>query len=806
MKISANWLRQFIDFTHSPAELAALLTGCGLEVEQISAWQSLAGGLKGLVTGEVLTCVRHPNADRLHVTTVNTGDGEIRQIVCGAPNVAAGQKVIVALPGAMMYPFSGEPFEIKKSKIRGEVSDGMICAEDEIGIGESHAGILLLPEDTRPGIPAADWFKLEEDTIIEIGLTPNRADAASHYGVARDLKAVLGLKHLNLPDMNPVTTGQEEPPVKVIVHDHDACPRYSGLSIRNVKVAESPEWLKNRLKSTGIRSVNNVVDITNYVMFELGQPLHAFDAVKIHNRTIHVKTMKAESVFETLDGIERKLAGHELMIADDEKGLCIAGVFGGIDSGVNAATTEIFLESAYFNPVRVRKAARQHGLHTDSSFRFERGTDPEMTLKALYRAANLIQEIAGGEFPAAAIDIYPHKIEKSVVNISFRYLQSITGAEIPVTDIRRILNDLEIEIVSDNGSEMELHVPAYRTDVTRPADIAEEILRIYGYNNIPLPAKLSFSQAPLSKPDPWQLENRIGTFLSARGFNEILANSLVSKRSTETLPLEGGDAVDVLNPLSSDLDILRHHMLVTGLQTIAYNLNRQQKNLRLFENGYTYVKYGRRYEETKFLSLYLTGLKQEKSWNTPSAAYDFFELKSVLQDLLLHAGVNLQQLKMQDEDSGEGQFYSLSVGKRKIAHFGKPSAKVLKQFDIMQDVWYAEIRPDVILSLPEQGMMTIPPPPKFPEVKRDLSMVLDQQVRYQEIEKIAFATVPGILKEVSLFDVYEGDKIEQGKKSYAVSFLLRDEEQTLQDQQIDMAMEKLMKQFEEKLGAVIRKA
>jgi phenylalanyl-tRNA synthetase beta chain len=806
MKISGNWLRQFIDYKCTPEELSALLTGCGLEVEHLEHWQSLQGGLEGIVTGKVLTCERHPNADRLSVTTVDAGDGVVRQIVCGAPNVAAGQKVIVALPGAMMYPTSGEPFEIKKSKIRGEVSDGMICAEDEIGLGTSHAGIIILPEDTATGIPASEYFKIEKDVVFEIGLTPNRADAASHLGVARDIKALLSAQQaeIKMPAIAAVNATQISP-VKVVVEDVEACPRYSGIYIENITVAESPDWLKNRLRSIGIRPISNVVDITNYVMHELGQPLHAFDADKIADKTILVKTLAAGTIFKTLDGADRKLAGHELMIADAKGGLCIAGVFGGTDSGVSDTSKSVFLESACFNPVRVRKAARQHGLHTDSSFRFERGTDPEMTMTALLRAAALIAEIAGGKLNYAPQDFYPKAIAPAVIDLSLQYLEEIIGAKIPLVEVKRIITSLGMKIKVETAEALTIEVPAFKVDVTRPADLAEEILRIYGYNAIELPKKLSFSQAPLDKPDPWLVENRISAFLAARGFNEILANSLTSVSFSEIIPPASGDVVRVLNPLSSDLSVLRQSMLITGLQTIAYNLNRQQKNLRFFENGFAYHKNAARYEEQRFLSLLLTGQEQEASWNTKAEPFTFFSLKSVLTDLLVYAGVNVQKLKLADAESSTGNFYHLLQGNKKLAMFGKVDRKVLKQFDISQEVWYAEINFDLLLRQLTTGMVAIPPPPRFPEVRRDLSMVLDQQVRYQDIEKLAFTTIPDLLKEVNLFDVYEGEKIGAGKKSYAMSFLLRDEEQTLQDQRIDKVMEKLMKQLEEKLGVMIRK-
>lgn len=805
MKISFNWLRQFIPFTESPDEISVLLTGCGLEVEQLSQWESMRGGLKGVVIGKVLTCVRHPNADRLNLTTVDTGEGEPRLIVCGAPNIAAGQTVVVALPGTTLYPLSGESFEIKKSKIRGEISDGMICAEDEIGLGESHAGVIVLPDELKAGTPASDYFSVSTDHIFEIGLTPNRADATSHLGVARDLKALLRDKNaeLTLPDIRSFKNGSVTSPVKVSIADNASCPRYSGLYISGVKIDESPDWLKARLKSIGIRPVNNIVDITNYVMHDLGQPLHAFDAAAIKTGKIEVKTLPAGTRFITLDGEERKLSGIELMITDGDTGLCIAGVFGGKDSGVNNTTTDIFLESACFNPVIVRKGARAQGLHTDSSFRFERGTDIEMTIVALKRAALMIREIAGGEFSADVIDIYPDPQPWNRVEMSYNFINELAGIDIDSMTIVGILSSLEFKIVS-TSPHLIVEVPPCKVEVTRPADVVEEILRIYGYNAIALPKKLSFSQSPVIRPDLWETENKLSEYLLANGFNEIMTNSLVASRNSELLPPAHGEAVQVLNPLSSDLDILRQSMMISGLDAIAYNLNRQQKELRFFESGRTYSCHGGKYIEEQWLSLFMTGARYSRSWNHASKEYDVFAIKAVLEGLLQTTGINRPYSLSETAENGFQQAISYVIKKKTLITFGKVSRAILKAKDISQDVWYAQVNMNTLLSLIDISDKVVPPPPKFPEVRRDLSMLLDKQVKFEEIEKIAYKTEPVLLKSLVLFDVYESEKT-GNRKSYAISFLLRDDQATLQDKQIDGIMDKMMTQLEKNLGAEIRR-
>lgn len=805
MKISYNWLQQFIPLPCNPEETGRMLTGCGLEIEQISNWQSIPGNLDHVVTGHILTCIKHPGADKLHITTVDTGENEPRQIVCGAPNVAAGQKVIVALPGAILTTISGTQIEIKKSKIRGEFSDGMICAEDEIGLSTSHAGIIILPDHIKPGIPAAEYLNIAKDTIFEIGLTPNRADAASHLGVARDLRALLR-KEKQIQFNFPVIRFYKEPlkNIKVEINQPEGCIRYSGMFISGIKVQESPSWLINRLKSIGQRPVNNIVDITNYVMHHLGQPMHAFDADKIAGNKVIVDVLKQGTEFVTLDGEKRKLNGNELMICDGEKGMCIAGVFGGLDSGVTDTSTNIFLESACFNSVWVRKAARYHGLNTDSSFRFERGTDPEMTITALNFAAGLIEEIAGGKVDGVS-DYYPEPVKWKEVEFSSGYLKDITGSELPADDINSILNALDIR-VNESGAKYKVDIPPYRIDVKRPADVAEEILRIYGYNNTALPKAMKLSM-PAGNSSGNDLIQTLNAWLVSNGFNEIFTNSLTSSKFIVS---ENADdnalVVPLLNPLSAELQYMRMYMYATGLESISYNINRKQKDLRLFETGKTYHKRNDVYEEQSNLVIYLTGNRSKPHWNEKQQPYDLFYLKSVVQSALEFAGVNGKELQFIQKDDSEylENILNIRSSKKIIGRIGILSDSVTSGFDIKQVVLYAEVNLDILQQI-NQRKDSILPPPKFPEVKRDLSMMLDRAILYNDVEKTAFATLPGLLKEVNLFDVYEGDKIDQGKKSYALSFILRDDENTLQDKQIDTAMDKLMQQFEKKLGAVIRK-
>lgn len=806
MKISKNWLASHIDTNKTPEEISALLTGCGLEVEHMEEWESLKGGLQNVVVGHILSCEKHPNADKLSLTLVDVGDGEPKKIVCGAPNVAAGQKVIVALSGAMLYPTVGEPFEIKKSKIRGEESNGMICAEDEIGLGTSHAGIMILPEDTQVGMSASEYFKIEKDVVFEIGLTPNRADAASHYGVARDLGALTNIKNLKTEIAPSVKSGSHTGPISVQVEDANDCPRYSGVYISNVTVGASPQWLKNKLSAIGVRSINNIVDITNYILHDLGQPLHAFDADCIHGNSINVKRSTNEEKFITLDDIERKLNGTELMIADANTSLCMAGVFGGKNAGVNESTKNIFLESAYFNPVVVRKASRLHSIHTDSSFRFERGTDPEMTITAMMKAAKMIQELAGGQIADAIIDVYPQPIAWKKIDLNYNYVHTLIGNHLDHDLIVKIITDLGMKVESENADGLILSVPPFKVDVTRAADVVEEIIRIYGYNAIELPGKISMTVSSSVKPDVEKVNSKIAATLIGKGFFEILNNSLTKKDTAQLISMnEGDEVVEVLNPLSNDLGVLRNSMLLPGLESIAYNLNRKQKEIRLFESGKVYSVNNGLYTEKNRIAIWISGELNKEHWQKTVNPVDIYTIKSLLQSVLSALGIANYKLNIEQKQGNVfTQTIDIMLKKRVMANIGEVSKKTLKQFDINQPVFYAELDVETIMRAVSSTDITAQEPPKYPEVRRDLSMVLDKNVNYAEVEEIAFNSVKGILREVNLFDVYEGDKIEVGKKSYALSFILRDDEATLQDKQIDTAIDKLMKQFETRLGAIIR--
>ena len=807
MKISYNWLKQYIHVTQSPVEVAALLTNGGLEVESVEEWESLKGGLRGVVVGEVMECEKHPNADRLHVCKVDTGSNELRQIVCGAPNVAKGQKVIVALPGAVLYPADGESFEIKKSKIRGEASEGMICAEDEIGLGQSHAGIIVLPADIKVGLAAAEYFGVESDYILEIGLTPNRSDAASHIGVARDLKTILSLQkphQLTKPDVSHFKAPANDSPVKVAVHNKDACKRYSGLYIKNISVKASPDWLQNRLKAVGLRPINNIVDITNYVMLETGQPMHAFDADKIKGSHIHVKQLPEGTVFKSLDGVDRRLNGTELMICNESDGMCIAGVFGGLDSGVSESTTSLFLESAYFNPVSVRKTARLHGLHTDSSFRFERGTDPEATIYALKRAALLMKEIAGAEVASSITDFYPEQIQPYNITLTYDYLNTLAGTEISKEIVKNILHSLEIEIKSENENALELVVPVFKTDVTRPADVVEEIIRIYGYNTIPMPEKISMSMPKFEKKSASDYTEKIAEFLVSNGFREILNNSLTSEKYSEWN--EKQDQVMLLNPLSSDLNTMRSTLLFTGLETILYNINRKQEQLLLFEFGRVYSKTEKGYSESNRIGLWLAGKRLDENWQKQNRENDIYFLKANISSLLKHLGLEERKLHLQEgSNASYDLMFSYSLNGKELARAGKVSRAVLKKMDIDVPVFYADINFDLLLKNISVKDYEVKEPSKFPEVRRDLSMVLDRAVTYAQVEQAAYKTESKLLRKINLFDVFEGEKLGADKKSYALSFVLANDEATLQDKQIDQVMDKLMKTFEQQLGALIRK-
>jgi len=800
MKISYNWLLELIDLKKSPQEISELLTGCGLEVEAIEEYQSVKGGLEGIVIGEVKTKIKHPNADKLSVTTVNVGGETDLQIVCGAPNVEAGQKVLVATVGTTVHPTKGEPFKINKSKIRGEVSEGMICAEDELGLGESHDGILVLPNEYEVGKKATDYFSVYTDFLIEIGLTANRGDAASHLGVARDLKALtnceLRITNYDLPE------AKSQKPIAVSIDDKDGCIRYSGISISNITVKESPDWIKNRLKVIGLSPINNIVDATNYVLHELGQPLHAFDADKIEGQKISVKKIDAGSKFITLDKVERKLNGNECMICDAEKPLAMGGVFGGLESGINQQTKNIFIESAFFNPVSIRKTAKFHGLSTDASFRFERGTDPNITIKALERVAQIILQIAGGEISSEVVDIYPNKIGNEQIEFSIERFNKLIGQIIPLDEVKRILTALEIIITKETASHLSLSIPPYRVDVKREADIAEEILRIYGLNKIETPSQVK-SAITFSTDEPkYKLRDKVAEYLSANGFLELVNNSLTKSAyyTEEELKI----SVKILNPLSSDLDMMRMSMLFSGLETIQYNRNRKESDLKLYEFGYTYTIENNTYIEVPHFSIFMCGMKQPESWNTPQKPINYFTLKSVLVSVLRKLGIANFSFEYSTENAQKTNFTTIHSKGKKLIEFGIVDAKIASKFDMETAIYFADLNWNVILEIAQQSKFKLEPISQFPSVRRDLALLLDKAIQYSEIEKIATKIEPSLIKQITVFDVYEGDKIGEGKKSYAISFILEDHQKTLTDSEIDSVMKKLIQQFEKELGATLR--
>lgn len=808
MKISYNWLKQFINTDWSVQKTSELLTDLGLEVEGIETYQSVKGGLEGVVIGEVLTCIQHPNADRLKLTTINIGQETPLQIVCGAPNVAAGQKVPVATIGTTLYDDKGEPWTIKKGKIRGEESHGMICAEDELGLGESHDGIMILDTDLKVGTKASEVFKIENDLVFEIGLTPNRADAMSHLGTARDLKAGLiqhdVKKELITPSVSAFHVDNRTLKIDIDVINKDLAPRYCGVTISGVKVKTSPEWIQHRLKAIGLNPVNNIVDITNYVLHELGQPLHAFDAHQIDSNKIEVKTLPPGTKFTTLDGVERELHEEDLMICDAKKPLCIAGVFGGLESGVTEKTTSIFLESAYFNPVSIRKTAKRHGLNTDASFRFERGIDPNTTEYALKRAALLIQEIAGGEITSDIMDLYPNKIEDFQVRLSFEKAYQLIGQEIPKETIKSILASLDIKVNNITETGLGLTVPAYRNDVHREADIIEEILRVYGYNNIITTQKLNASISNSSPFEDYRVQNVIANQLVAQGFFEILANSLTSPNYIKlSNQLKEEHNIVMLNPLSNDLSVMRQSMLFSGLEVISHNINRQQSNLKLFEVGKTYHNFETKREENKHFTLFITGHKTNENWNIPQTHSNFFYLKGIINSIFDRLGISrLKESPVKNDIFSEG--LSLSLGKTKLVEFGIINKQVLKGFNISQEVLYADLNWDNVLEIAKHNKVKFKDIPKYPEVRRDFALLIDENVTFDSIYTIAKQSEKQLLKHINLFDVYQGKNLPKGKKSYAVSFKFQDEHKTLTDKQIDKIMNKLQSNFEKQLGAELR--
>ena len=808
MKISYNWLKEYINIDLDANVVAKYLTDTGLEVEGIETVESVKGGLKGIVIGEVLTKDQHPNADRLSITTVDIGQENSLQIVCGASNVEAGQKVPVATIGTVLY--SGEKsFKIKKGKIRGEVSEGMICAEDEIGLGDSHEGIMVLDTNAKSGQSASEYFNIESDIVFEIGLTPNRSDAMSHIGVARDLAAVLHHNNidckLEFPDISSFKEGSEKG-FTIEVKDYKACPRYAGLNLENITVSSSPDWLKKKLTSIGLTPINNVVDITNFVLHETGQPLHAFDASKIKNQKIIVQQLAENTKFTTLDEQERKLSSNDLIICNgDNEPMCLAGVFGGIDSGVSSSTTSIFLESAYFNPVSVRKTAKRHSLSTDASFRFERSVDPNLVIYALKRAANLLSEICGASISSSISDLYPEKINNTSLTLNYDKVDSLIGEKIDRNQITSILKDLDIDVETENDTQIELSIPPYRIDVTREEDVIEEILRIYGYNNICIPKQIKSSISYSKKPNSHDLQNAISDLLSSNGFSECMNNSL-SKSSYSKLidEIDEEKQITLLNPLSQELDGMRQSMLFSGLENISYNLNRKASDLSFYEFGNTYHLENGKYVENRKLILLATGNESFENWDSPSKQKDFFWMKKRVEHILRRLGISNIKGKTSDLSYLDDAF-SFTIKKDVVASFGSVSSPLLSKFGIKNEVLYAEIEWGLLTERLKHNNTKYKEINKFPAVRRDLALLLDKDIEFSTLNNIAKQTENKLLKSVNLFDVYEGDKLPKGKKSYAMSFALESSEKTLTDKEIDKVMSNLIQSFEQKVGAEVRK-
>ena len=820
MNISYNWLKDYLDFDLQPDEVAAALTSIGLETGGVEEVQTIKGGLEGLVIGEVLTCEEHPNSDHLHITTVNVGGAEPLQIVCGAPNVAAGQKVVVAVNGTKLYD-GDECFTIKRSKIRGVESNGMICAEDEIGIGTDHAGIIVLPADAVVGTPAKEYYNVKSDYVLEVDITPNRVDATSHFGVARDLAAYLKQNgkpaNLKRPSVDAFKIDDEVPAIEVVVENKEACLRYSGITIKNVTVKESPEWLQNRLKVIGLRPINNVVDITNYILHGVGQPLHSFDADKIKGNKVVVRSATEGAKFVTLDGVERTLTDRDLMICNVEEPMCIAGVFGGLDSGVTEQTKNVFIESAYFHPTWVRKTARRHGLNTDASFRYERGLDPNQTVEVMKRAALLIQEVAGGTITGAIQDIYPVPVAPYRVELTYDKVNTLIGKVIPVETVKSILESLEMKIVSETAEGLVIDVPVYRIDVQRDVDVIEDILRIYGYNNVEfsdnVKSNLSY-QTPTDRS--YKLQNLISEQLCGCGFNEILNNSLTRSAyydNLSTYPVS--HCVMLMNPLSADLNCMRQTLLFGGLESVEHNAKRKNGNIRFFEFGNCYdynidhKKEGEtlaEFSEDYRLGLWVSGSRVDNNWAHPNEKSSVYELKAYVENILVRLGVNLQKVifgNLANDIYSAGLSITTSSG-RQLGTMGIVSPKICKELDIETDVYYAELSWTLLMKEIKKSKVTFSEISKFPAVKRDLALLLEKNVQFAEIEKIATESERKLLKDVALFDVYEGKNLPAGKKSYAVSFYLQDEGKTLNDKQIDAIMKKIQTNLEQKLGAQLR--
>ena len=820
MNISYKWLKEYVDFDLTAQQVADALTSTGLEVDALEEVQSIKGGLKGLYVGKVLTCEAHPNSDHLHVTTVDLGKGEPSQIVCGAPNVAAGQKVIVADLGCVLYDGDKE-FVIKKSKLRGVESNGMICAEDEIGVGTSHDGIIVLPEDAVVGTPAAEYYNLESDWLIEVDITANRADGLSHWGVARDLYAWLKSNgyetKMHRPDCSKFTVDNHDLPIEVKIENTEACKRYACVSVSDCEVKESPEWLKNKLNTIGLRPINNIVDITNYVMMAYGQPLHTFDADMVKGHQIVVKTMPEGTPFQTLDGEEHKLSDRDLAICNAEDPMCIAGVFGGKGSGTYETTKNVVLESAYFHPTWIRKSARRHGLSTDASFRFERGVDPNGTIYALQQAAILCKELAGGKVSMEIVDVYPEKMENAVVDLSYQYVHGLVGKEIPTDKIKAICESLEMKVLEETAEGLKLEIPAYRVDVTRPCDVVEDILRIYGYNNVEIPTQLKGSLVIKGDEDQkHKLANIVSEQLVGEGFNEILNNSL-----TKGAYYEGRNAyaaencVKIMNPLSTDLNVMRQTLLFGGLESVQHNVNRKRANLRFFEFGNVYTFDPEKanlddpmqaYKEQYHAALWLTGKRVEGSWAHVNEESNFYELSAYVENILRRIGVKPGMIvrKKSENDIFSAGLTIENRGGKKLIEMGIITKKLLKQFGLDAPVFYAELNWTALMKVIKKNEVLYTEVPKFPAVSRDLALLVDNSVEFAQIEQIARATEKKLLKKVELFDVYEGDKLPAGKKSYAVNFILQDEEKTMGDKQIEAIMNKLIAQLKKQLNAELR--
>ena len=820
MNISYNWLKRYIKTGLSAEEMATVLTDIGLEVESFEKIETIRGGLAGVVVGEVLTCTEHPDSDHLHITTVDVGAGEPLQIVCGAPNCRAGLKVMCATVGAVLYPDGGdEEFKIKRSKIRGVESLGMLCAEDEMGIGSSHDGIMELPADAKVGTTARDYLHIEDDYLIGIGLTPNRVDAASHIGVARDLAAYLTSRGIptkvEMPDVSAFKVDNHDLPVAIEVENTEAAPRYVGLTVRGCKIGPSPEWMQNCLRAAGINPKNNLVDITNFVLFELGQPLHAFDVSKIEGHKVVVKTCPEGTPFVTLDGVERRLTDKNLMICSAERPMCIAGVFGGLDSGIGDTTTDVFIESACFNPVWVRKTAKRFGLNTDASFRFERGVDPNMQVYAAKRAALLMKELAGGEISSEIIDICPSPAEDFRFDISFARINTLIGKEIPEETVRTILLALEVKILAEKDGVLSVAVPPYRVDVQREADLIEDILRIYGYNNVEIPLHVNSTLSYAPKPDKNKLVNLAADFLTANGFTEIMSNSLTKGAYYEGLESYPADrCVRILNPLSADLNVMRQTLLFNTMEAVQLNANRRNGDLKLYEFGNCYFFDSNRcgeenhlapYSETYRLAIAVTGIDTPQSWNGKPREASFFTLRAVAEKLLRRFGIDMYSLKTEALRSDLfSEALTMALGGKELLQIGVVSPKVRRMTDVKQEVYFLEMNFEALVKSTKKHKITTEELSKFPEVKRDLALLVDKQVTFAALREVAFSTERKLLKSVSLFDVYEGDKLPEGKKSYALSFILEDKSRTLDEKTIERVMANLTTQFRQKCGAEVR--